>query len=195
MAIPKNWEAPKPKEFPPLPDDIYQVFIEDVSLVKGTAYKSNKEVWQLVFRFRVLDDGEFYGRRLWRRVNPVISAGGANKKPANFNLIYEAVYKRTPYQDQLTNITGEVINNFIGRQLRIAVRKTVDDTGKPVNRIDSYLPVKNEFPLPEDWKKPETEEIIEEGADYDLEERIKEEQDIPFDDIPDEEIPVVEPPF
>jgi hypothetical protein len=186
MPVPNDWEAPKSKEYPPLPEDVYQVFIKDVELTKGKAYQSNDEIWQLNFTFQVLEEGEFYGRRLWKRITPVISAAKANKKPANFNLVYEAVYKKTPYENQLAAINASVINDFIGKQLRLAVREAVSEEGKPVNRIDSYLATKKELPLPkkELEDNEEKEEPAQEGEDYDINERIKEESDIPMEKSP-----------
>jgi hypothetical protein len=183
MPVPKTWRAPSNREFPALPADIYHVFIEDVDVVKTKAYQSEEQVWQLKFTFQLLEDPN-KSRKVWKYVTPVISAGGPNKKPANFNLIYEAVFSRTPYQDQIRNINPDVVNTFIGKQLRLTLRKTVSAEGKDTNKIESYLPAKEELPLPQSWTPPVQKEMMtdddipvinaeEERTEIDL-------QDIPF---------------
>ena len=159
MPVPKNWEAPRIREFPALPADIYQAFIEDVDVVKGTAYKSTEEQWQLKFTFQILEEPN-KGRKVWKYITPVISAGSENKKPANFNLIYEAVFGRTPYQDQIRDIDFSIVNSFIGKQVRLTLRKATTAEGKETNKIESYLPVKSLLTLPASWKTPEVKEII-----------------------------------
>ena len=121
MPIQNNWSGPERKEFPPLPEDTYEVAIKDIELVQGKAYKSEEMVEQLKFTFEMLE-GQFKGRLLFKNISPVLSAGGAGKNPANFNLIYEAVYRKTPYQDQLKTIDANVVNGLINKTLRLVVK-------------------------------------------------------------------------
>jgi hypothetical protein len=141
LPINPNWAAPERKSFPALPEDTYQVVIKDAELQEGKAFQSDDIIDQIKFTFEIVG-GEFSGRKLWKQVNPVISAGGPNKKPANFNLLYEAVYNKTPYADQLTKIDADLINAFIGKELRLIVRQTPGQDGLMRNKIDGYLKLK-----------------------------------------------------
>lgn len=163
MPINNSWTAPAREAFANLPEDTYQVFIEDVEIVEGTAYQSTEKVDQIKFTFQVLDDETFEvegkinktkGRKLFKNISPVISAAGPGKNPANFNLIYEAVYKKTPYQDQIKTITSEILNDFIGRQLRLNVKIKTNEQGLDKNKIDGFMRSKTDVVLPEGFKIP-----------------------------------------
>jgi hypothetical protein len=182
MPIPKNWTAPRTnKEFPALPPDVYQVFIEDVDIVQTKAYQSEEMIWQLKFTFQVLDEA-YKKRKVWKYVTPVISAGSDTRKPANFNLIYEAVFEANPTANNVINIDANVVNSFIGKQLRLTLRKSTTHDGREVNKIESYLPVKSPLPLPEDWKRPEAKEHVE-GYDIPIINEDEESPPVDFGDI------------
>ena len=138
MSIQNNWSGPEKKQFPPLPEDTYEVLIKDIELMQGKAYKSEELVEQLKFTFEVLG-GEFKGRLLFKNISPVLSAGGPGKNPANFNLIYEAVYRKTPYQDQLKTIDANVVNGLINKTLRLVVKEKTSEQGNQVNKIDAFM--------------------------------------------------------
>lgn len=162
--MPKDWEAPnEKKDFPSLPEDTYQVFVEDVNLVKRLNKYNGQEEMQMNFTFSILGTAEerekstYRGRKLWKYVRTVISAGGAGKNPAMFNVIYEAIMRRTPYEDQVQTINAKVIDSLIGKQLLLVVKEGTDNQGKKYNTISDYMKAKTPMALPEKWSHPVSE--------------------------------------
>ena len=182
MPIPKNWAAPKVqknnKDFLALPADVYQVFVEDVDIVQTKAYQSEELIWQLKFKFRIMEK-PYENRRIWKYATPVISYGSETRNPSNFNLIYEAVFCATPHDNEINNVDAHVVNSFIGKQLRLTLRIATNKDGKETNKIDSFLPAKVQLPMPDDWKIPEPKEHVE-GYDIPVLNRPSDHEEVDF---------------
>lgn len=124
-----------------MPEDIYPVVITDVELIEKKAYQSDDDIEQLKFTFSFLDE-EFKERKIWKDISPVMSVAKPGMNPSNFNVIYEAVYGRTPYQDQLTVITPDTVNDFIGKELRLVIKQYTKQNGNIGNKVDGFMKLK-----------------------------------------------------
>jgi len=79
MSLPADMEmkSPEKKEWPIIPEDVYQVEITDLTAVEDEYKGEKKEVFK--FEFTIIEDGPYYGRKLWKkgsRVSPFPSCQG-----------------------------------------------------------------------------------------------------------------------
>lgn len=151
-----KFEVKEKKVYPPLPEDIYQVELFDISMdtvdnkqKDGTVER--KDV--LKFQFVILDDGEYEadgqklkvrGRSIWRNYVPTFIWEKNNEKNALYQ-ITKAMIQRDMTEEEMKNFSSDVINSLIGYQCRVG---TVNVAGKGKNadqvytNIDKFLPKK-----------------------------------------------------
>lgn len=139
-------EAPS---FQLLPNDVYQVVITDVEKHEGLKYMSTEKQEQLKLKLSVCDPGEFNGSQLMAFSSYKWFDGGTSSSPSKLYAIFQAVYGfYEPKADLQTfepeMINMDMINGLIGKQMRV----TVMQTQKGKNKIESYMKIKEELPLP-----------------------------------------------
>jgi hypothetical protein len=148
-------EKKESQEFSPLPDNIYQVQLLDVTDEKRPTYDTrnepdDKKQYETVFNFQFVllagkdKDGEpARGRNLWANFIP--SYLYESKKGKNrLYQITEALLGHTLTLEEEAKMDGEFINNLIGKQIRVGtVTKTNGD--KKFTNIDVYYPVEVEL--------------------------------------------------
>lgn len=150
-------ETVEKKEFPPVPEDIYQVQLLDVTeKFVDSKFKPGTKERLLSFQFTILDQGEYRGRNIWR--NNVPSQLWESSKGKNLLFkITEAIIMRPFTEQEALNMTSTFINKLIGFQCRIVVKNTVGADKKVWNNIDSFLPKKVSLPsLTDEEKKAAT---------------------------------------
>jgi len=152
------------KEFDPLPEDTYEVIIEALKDQERDAYMGEgKKETVITLTFRIVEDGPFNGRKLWKDAHPVLWPGEDSGNPSTLYQIYSAATgkKLTQAECEAMEDIG-AINALEGMPLRVVVtQKKVN--GKIRNRISSFLPSKEnhyadepatedseDAPLPED---------------------------------------------
>lgn len=134
--------------FPPLPKDVYPFELIDIELVTEQGYQTEEMVDKLKFEFACLDES-LYGRRLWQRTTLKFVGG---KKPSNLYVMLAEIIGRPFTSEELAHpenfLSSEFLNSLIGKQLRIAVGQKVSesDPNKINNKIESYMPAKQQFP-------------------------------------------------
>jgi hypothetical protein len=146
MPIPLDIEikVPEKKVWPVLPDDTYQVEISDITPEVSEYNGEQKDVFN--FEFTVIEEGEYYGRKLWKRVSrtaPIPSKN--NKHPISWK-IASAVKRHSLTEEEGMAFGVSGFNSLIGKQLRIGVTSTPPKDGKQYNNIESYFMVKQELP-------------------------------------------------
>lgn len=120
----KKAEAPK---YDPLPQDIYQLELLDVSAKVGKKYMSSEDETTLSFHFGVVDkeDKGLRGRSVW--LNFVPTSLFISRKTGEKNKLYavvEAILKRELKPEEVEDgITGAQLNGLIGKQCRSFVSK------------------------------------------------------------------------
>lgn len=138
----------KKKVYPPLPNDVYQFQVVDVTESLKASYNDPEEVEPaLKFVLRCIEEGPYYGSFQW--VEPTVKLVGGNKPSKLYSFLqalgHEFSKEQCTKQDEV--LTGEFINSLIGEQVRLTlsiVKKDGDMVGR--NKIEGFLPVKNVLP-------------------------------------------------
>jgi len=131
---------------------IYQVELNKVELRDNT-YPGATDKYQLVFEFAIVDEGEFYGRRLWK--NAALSLKPTGKKGPTF--LYKIVTKilRTElsWDDCASyapdgNIKALMANliELCGKQLRVSIENTKKDDGSIKSSIKTFYEAEKDLP-------------------------------------------------
>jgi hypothetical protein len=154
-------EAPK-SDFKPVPEDVYQVVIKDVDekILPVFQAKSEDDV-QVNYHFKfVILDGETADSK-----EQMVSAfctnkwfGGnkrmqASKLVSLVKAVYAFYYPKLKVEDLTADeMTPAVINDLIGKQLRVSVKFNAEKTG---NKVTEFMAIKKEIELPETVKLAE----------------------------------------
>ena len=147
MPIPENTElkTPEKKVWPVMPEDMYQVEITDIAAEEDEWEGKKKDVFK--FEFTIIEPGEYYGRKLWKkgsRVAPCPSS--TNKAPLTWKVV-SAVKKHPFTEDEGKSFSAKDMNALIGQQLRIGVTVTAPkEDGKQFNNAESFFMAKSLLP-------------------------------------------------
>ena len=141
--LPNNlpFEKKEGGSYEPLPEDMYQVELLDITLQEKPSYNDKTKMEQVMsFQFVVLD-GELRGRSIWKNFVPTYLYIGKNGKNALYQ-ITEAIIKRFLSQEEEATFGSDTLNKMIGYQCRIVVKNKAGKDGKSFSNIDSFLPAK-----------------------------------------------------
>ena len=134
------------KQFAPMPVDVYQFEVMDIESKMGTKFQSEELEEKFSFTFVCVERGEFYGRRLWRETNTKFVGG---QKPSNLYGVLCGITGKTFSKEECEDpsfINESLLNGLIGKQIRLSVGQKQSQSGKTVNTITSFLPVKEQLP-------------------------------------------------
>jgi hypothetical protein len=175
MPLSKDVElkTPEKKDWPLIPEDVYQVEITDLTAEESDYMGQKKEVFK--FEFTIIEDGEHYGRKLWKRgsrVSPIPYKNGKN--PLTWR-VASAVAKHALTEEEGKAYIIDDMNALIGKQLRVTVSVTEPKPdGKQYNNVDSFLPAKGNAPAFDESRvkkdepaaphKPTPAEIVEKAS-------------------------------
>jgi hypothetical protein len=184
-------EKKESQEFTPLPENIYQVELLDVTDEKRPTYDTrnnpdSEKKYETVFNFQFVllagkdKDGEpARGRNLWANFIPSYlyeSKKGKNK----LYQITEALLGHNLTLEEEAKMDGEFINNLIGKQIRVGTANKANGD-KVFTNIDVYYPIEMEMPsLTAEEKEKAT--VKEKGESEESE--TKHSDEISIDDIP-----------
>lgn len=142
------------KTFDPLPEDIYQVELLDITAEDKETYNSKMGKTQekeyetiLSFQFTLLDgtdNGEsLRGRNVWANFVPsFLYISAKNGKNALYRIV-EALQGKTLSPEQEANgIDGAFLNSLIGKQCRIVTKNKAGKEGNLFTNIESFLVAK-----------------------------------------------------
>lgn len=134
------------KDFEPLPVGAYHAELIDIEQRDGTDFQGNPAK-QLSFTFAVIQDGEFYGRRLWANASEKMVGG---TKPSNLFRILTGITGKSFSKEECANahewLNASFLNSFIGTQKLLAVSQKPKQMGGMKNVIESILPVSTNLP-------------------------------------------------
>ncbi len=128
--------------FEPLPADMYQVVIDDVTERMGTKLNTNEPQPQLMFKAIVVE-GENKGRFVYIFTSQSWFDGGTNSKPSKLYTLVKNIYTfYEPKADlkKIEEINTEMINGLVGKQIRI----TVEVTPTNKNKVTGFMSIKAE---------------------------------------------------
>jgi hypothetical protein len=172
MPIPENTElkTPEKKDWPVIPEDIYQVEITDISAEESEWEGKKKDVFK--FEFTIIEPGEYYGRKLWKKGSRVAPCPSTNNKAPLTWKVVSAVKKHPFTEDEGKSFSAKDMNGLIGQQLRIGVTVTAPkEDGKQFNNAESFFMAKSLLPVFDESKvkkdehsKPTPAEIVEKAS-------------------------------
>jgi hypothetical protein len=127
--------------FTPIPEGTYQVQVVDVKQKQSQTQYGLKD--KFVFSCAVVDDEEYMGRLVFVACNISWFNGEGGKRPSKLFTFIKTIYAH--YQkdvkvSEVTEVTGEMVNELVGKQF-IAVVK-VDDK---FNNVTDFMKVKKEI--------------------------------------------------
>jgi hypothetical protein len=141
MHIPKE-EA---KVYPPLPKNIYQVELLDISLrdAKGKYAKPGDKNFS--FQFTLLEgkdkDNDLRGRNVWANFVPTALYIGKNGKNELYNIVEAFLGRELTLEEEAKGLSGLFLNTLIGQQVKVFVDHRFDkvDRTKIYDNITSYI--------------------------------------------------------
>lgn len=149
---------PERRVYEPMPDNVYQAQLVDVDLKQNRKFKSDEEETRLQFTFVIIEEGPYYGRRVWEDARQIVSLRPKTSKL--YDLIKSLTGKTFTEEEckRYTEIvTPEFLNGMIGTQKRLALTTHVSQTGNKSNKIQAIMPVTAELP-PYDETKVKNEQ-------------------------------------
>ncbi len=182
-------------EYPPIPENVYQAELLDITMVQVDKYKKPGEKENVLsFQFVLLNGKDknenLRGRNIWRNYVPMfLYVSIKNGKNVLYQII-EAMRDHELSPEEEATLDSAEINSLIGKQCRIVTENTKKDD-KVYSNIKKFLPVEGLLThlTAEEKEKAkvknkketsgETTEIIEEEIPIIDEERI-DPKDIPF---------------
>ena len=147
LTIPKE-EA---KVYPPLPKNVYQVELLDITLKDATGKFAKEGDKNFNFQFTLLSglDGEndLRGRSVWASFVPTALYFGGKGKNELYQIVEAYLGRDLTQEEEANGLTGEFLNSFIGKQIKVFIdhKPSKNDPSKIYNNITSYMP--SEVPL------------------------------------------------
>lgn len=150
------------KEWKPVSEGVYQVVIKDIDVKEVKKYKSEKMTTQYLFKMVILD-GDSEENQL-QMVTAFVSRNwfkGASKKafnPSKLVTLTKALYSfYYPKLDvsllEAEDMSEGVINDMIGKQLKVVVKLNEEETS---SKVSDFMVIKKELDVPEEVKIAET---------------------------------------
>ena len=142
----------------PIPADVYQVELLDISDKKVPTYNDKTKLETILsFQFTLLEgkDGEteLRGRNIWRNYVPNYFYEGGKGKNVTMQIV-EAILGRERTDEEVAYWGAENWNDLIGKQLRIVVEHSKGKDGKIWDNIKTFMVKKGDLaPLTEDEKE------------------------------------------
>jgi hypothetical protein len=148
-------EAPQNKDFKPVPEDVYQVVIKDIDEKIMKKFQSEDEEAFYQFKFGILEGGaELQDSSLVAFCSRKWFGGNKKMQPSKLVTLFSAVYgfyypRMSVIELEAEDITPQVVNDLIGKQLRVMVKLNEDKTG---NKVVEFMSIKQELAVPETVK-------------------------------------------
>jgi len=180
-----------------IPEDVYQVVIKDIDEKETTKYMSEEKDVQYLFKFALLEgDEKILGSSLVAYASRKWFTGGKTTSPSKLVTLVKAVYGFYYPKLNVNVLTAEdmnpqVINDLIGKQVRVSVKLNDDKTR---NKVADFMTIKAEMKVPEKVEivtigksmvaKPMTGQVEPKKEDEKPTEEKKEKAVVDPDDIP-----------
>ena len=188
MPISNEYQITKEEKkfYPPIPKNVYQVELLDISLndAKGKFAKPGDKNFS--FQFTLLsgsDKGEsLRGRNVWNNFVPTTLYIGKNGKNSLYGIVEAFLGRELTPQEEAEGLTGEMLNSFIGTQIRVFIDHRVKGD-KIYDTITSYMTADSkDVGLTDEEKESARVKVKKEEPKVEEEEILSEEQlaNIPF---------------
>lgn len=185
-------EAPQGQEYSVIPEDVYQVVVKDIEEKTMKKFQSEDEDTFYQFKLMLLEgDEKILGQSVSVFCTRKWFSGSKKASPSKLVTFVKAVYahyypKLSVIELEAEDMTPEVINDLIGKQLRITIKvKPRSDGSGDTNNVTEFMAIKKELPLPEGVKLEMPTEAAQPGSDKTeaekpAEEKTENQSDIPF---------------
>jgi hypothetical protein len=161
--LPESMElqTPQTKEWPLIPEDVYQTEITNIEYkVEPNRYKQKEtdpdEVQRMNFEFTIIEEGPHYGRKVWQKMAPIKPYPPYGKGKSTWVYRLASAMEGHPItKEEADGFNSSNINGYIHRQVRVTVKHSVPNAqGKQYSNVESFLTIKQELPLFDENKVP-----------------------------------------
>ena len=172
----------KATEYDPIYDgEIYQAELlkvelrDKLAIYVDPAHGENGK-YNISFEFAILNDGEFYGRRLWSTASLSLKPEGKIGPTVLYKIVTKMLKSELTWDDCASyaptiKILMGNLEELVGRQIKLAIENVKKDDGKIKSTIKTFSEVKTDLPafdaerskkIGEDAraKKAATEEVV-----------------------------------
>jgi hypothetical protein len=154
-------QSPQTKEWPLIPEDVYQTEITNIEYkVEPNRFKQKDtdpdEVQRMNFEFTIIEEGPYYGRKVWQKMAPIkpYPPQGKGKSTWVYRLA-SAMEGHSITKDEADRYSTSNINGYIHRQVRVTVKHSAPNAqGKQYSNVESFLSIKSELPPFDENKVP-----------------------------------------
>jgi len=167
--LPDNFELPAPskKEWPPIPEDVYQTEITNLEYkteknkykerekdpIKKAAMPDEKSV--INFEFTIIEEGQYYGRKVWQKMSPIKPYPPSGTMTSWMYRLASAMAGHPITREEADKFTSSDVNDFVRRQVKVVIKHSVPDfNGKVWNNIESFVTAKTQLPPFDEAKVP-----------------------------------------
>jgi len=147
------------KQYPPLPENFYQIELLDVNAKQAETYgsKKNKDTKEkeyetiLAFQYTLLGgknkEGEdLRGRNVWDNFVPAMLYVGKKGKNKLYKIVEALLDRELTQEEEAMGIDQDFLNELIGRQMRIGTENKEGKTGGNVfTNAESYYPAETQL--------------------------------------------------
>lgn len=184
----------KSKEYAPIdPDETYQVEVLKCE-VKEVPEKFLREdevgpKYSLSFTYAIIDEGGFYGRRIWDNTSLSLKPTTKNGK-GEATKLYKIIStvmgvkfdwdQCASFAPNLKVLYKNIEKEVVGKQMRVDIENVEDPTGKIKTKVKTYKSAKKMLPPFDEEKSKAIRMVIE----AEMENRKAKQEDISPDEIP-----------
>ena len=158
MSTSLSPRVPVKKEYKLLPQNIYNAIIDNLEDDTRPRYNKPEEKEKYIkFTFRITEKG-YEDRKMWANATPSLFPGSSGLSSSTLYAILSAVNNKNYTEEESAKITAQDINELEGKSLRLVIKQAPNQKGEMRNKIDTYLPAKEN--MTEDEKANEMLDAI-----------------------------------
>lgn len=189
-------ESPANRDWKPVPEGVYQTVIKDIEVKDTQKYQSEEMTTQYLFKLVILD-GKNEDSKLQMVVAYVSRSFFKGNSQKGFNQSKLVAFTKSLYKFyypkldvmllEAEDMTDAVINDMIGKQIKVVVKLNADETS---NKVTDFMAIDEELEVPEEVKiaptklvaKPKISKIADANAatEEKSEEKKDEDSTLPF---------------
>lgn len=157
-----NVSSTQTADFEPIdPGEIYTVEVRKAELRENKFFKPEEtdrskrgEKYQFNFELAILNDGDYYGRRLWVSTGTSFKPEGKKGPTKLYKMVTSAMGvdmgwdEVNSFNPDPATFVSNLQKEVVGHQLKVAIENSVKTDGKTVSKVTSFNKVKKGKELP-----------------------------------------------
>ena len=171
-----NVSSTQVKEFAPIdPTETYTVEVIKAEVRSNPYYRPDEKdptkqgsKYQFSFEFAILDDGEYYGRRIWDTTGTAFKPDSKKGATKLYRIVMAAMQTSmdwdacASFNPDTVTFVKNLQEQVVGKQLKVGIENTVSKTnGKTYSKIRVYNPIKKALPKFDQQKATELSNKLE----------------------------------